>query len=501
MLHHRGLCNLVLAQTRAFRVTPECRVLQFASFSFDASVSETFMALLTGATLVLAPQAVLSSPDDLAALLRARQITTVTLPPSLLKALSPDDLTALHTIISAGERCTPEAIARWLPGRRVFNAYGPTEATIGPTLGLVTGLDEDAVNVPIGRPIANTAIYLLDRAGQPVPVGVAGELYIGGAGVGRGYLGRPDLTAERFVPDPFGPVAEERLQVTSDELHVAGSRLQVEADASTDGQPANLQPATLQPGRSFASPGRLYRTGDLARWLPDGRIEYLRRIDDQVKVRGFRIELGEIEATLARHPNLSGVAVIVREDEPGQRRLVAYVVPAQEPPPTVTELRSFLLESLPEYMAPAAFVTLDALPLTPNGKVDRRALPAPEAARPDLAAAYVAPRTAAEETLAAIWARILGVAQVGIHDNFFELGGDSIISIQVIAQAVQAGLRLAPKDLFLHPTVAELAQLAAQAAVAAPAAVAAEAPSAPSSADFGWSQDDVDDILSVLGDL
>ncbi len=477
MLHHRGLCNLVLAQTRAFRVTPECRVLQFASFSFDASVSETFMALLTGATLVLAPQTVLSSPDDLAALLRDREITTVTLPPSLLKVLSPEGLPALHTIISAGERCTPEAIARWIPGRRVFNAYGPTEATIGPTLGLVAALDEDAVNVPIGRPIANTQIYLLDRAGQPVPVGVAGELYVGGAGVGRGYLNRPDLTAEKFVPDPFA--GETRRQ----------------GDKEMGGSALPISPSPHLP----ISGSRLYRTGDLARWLPDGRIEYLRRIDDQVKVRGFRIELGEIEATLARHPNLSGVAVMVREDEPGQRRLVAYVVPAGEPAPTVTELRSFLLESLPEYMAPAAFVTLDALPLTPNGKVDRRALPAPEGARPDLAAAYMAPRTPAEETLTAIWAQVLGVAQVGVHDNFFELGGDSIISIQVIAQAVQAGLRLAPKDLFLHPTVAELAELAAQAAPAAEAPPAQ--PSGDAAEDFGWSQDDVDDILSVLGDL
>jgi amino acid adenylation domain-containing protein/non-ribosomal peptide synthase protein (TIGR01720 family) len=414
LLRHRGLCNLVNAQTRAFGVSADSRVLQFASFSFDASVSETFMALLSGATLYLARQETLTSLPDLFQLLRELKITTVTLPPSVLKALPAEGLDDLQTLVSAGEACSPDVVARWAPGRRFFNAYGPTEATIGPALGRVEDLPQGTANVPIGRPISNTHIYVLDARSRPVAVGVPGELHVGGAGVARGYLNRPELTAVKFVPDPFSPT----------------------------------------PG------ARLYRTGDRARFWADGRLEFLGRIDQQVKVRGFRIELGEIEALLSRHAALQAAVAVVRQDEAGHKRLVAYVVPAQGPAPSSSEMRAFLLEKLPEYMLPSLFVVLDALPLTPNGKVDRRVLPAPDQARPELASVYVAPRTPEEETLAGIWAQILGLEQVGVHDNFFELGGDSILSIQVIARANQAGLRLTPKELFQYPTVAGLVAVA-----------------------------------------
>ncbi|RMF29114.1 MAG: amino acid adenylation domain-containing protein, partial [Chloroflexi bacterium] len=417
MLHHRGLCNFVRAWHQDVRVEPDDRVLQFAAFSFDASVAEVFTTLLAGAELLLARREALLSTPDLARLLQEQEVTAVTLPPVVLKMLPTEGLEALRTVMSAGEACSPEIVARWAPGRRFFNGYGPTEVTVAATWALLEApLPEGTTNVPIGRPFANVRVYVLDAHRRPVPIGVPGELCVGGTGVGRGYLHRPDLTAERFIPDPFSNV----------------------------------------PG------ARLYRTGDLVRFRPDGSLEFLGRIDHQVKVRGFRIELGEIEVALRRHPRIQEAVVLAREDRPGEKRLVAYVVP---PPhdgaaPTVSELRTFLQETLPDYMVPAAFVVLDAMPLTPSGKVDRRALPAPDQARPDLEGAYVAPRTREEEILAQIWAEVLGVERVGVHDNFFELGGDSILSIQVIARANQAGLRLTPRHLFQAPTVAGLAALA-----------------------------------------
>jgi amino acid adenylation domain-containing protein/non-ribosomal peptide synthase protein (TIGR01720 family) len=412
MLQHRGLCNLVNAQTKAFHVAAENQVLQFASFSFDASVSETFMALLTGATLHLARQETLVSTSDLLELLRDREITTVTLPPSMLKVLPAEELPALETLISAGEACSPEIVARWSQGRRFINAYGPTEATIGPTLCVVEDMPEGATNVPIGQPIDNTQIYLLDANMQPVPVGVSGELYVGGVGVGRGYLNRPGLTAQKFIPDPF-----------SDE---AGARL--------------------------------YRTGDLARYRPDGLIEFLGRIDHQVKVRGFRIELGEIEAVLAQHPALQEIVVLAREDAPGVTRLVAYVAPEDKSGPSIGELRGFLKGRLPDYMVPSAFVNLDTLPLTPSGKVDRRALPAPEFDRSELESVYVAPRTLEEEILAGIWSELLSVDQVGVHDSFFNLGGNSLLATQLMSRIRDTfEIELPLRILFEAPTVSNLA--------------------------------------------
>jgi acyl-coenzyme A synthetase/AMP-(fatty) acid ligase/acyl carrier protein len=276
--------------------------------------------------------------------------------------------------------------------------------------------------IPIGSPIANVQIYLLDAELRLVPVGIPGELYIGGIALARGYLNRPELTAEKFIPNPFN----------NSKFKIPNSKIQ------------NPQSE------------RLYRTGDIARYRPDGNIEYLGRSDHQVKVRGFRIELGEIEAVLSQHPVVQEAIVLVREDVPGDKRLVAYVVASQFNPKS-NDLRHFLSERLPEYMVPSIFVQLEAIPLTPNGKADRKALPEPDTTRPELDNAFIAPRTPIETKLAEIWAEVLRVERVGIRDNFFELGGDSILSLQIVAKANQTGLKLTPKELFNHQTIAELA--------------------------------------------
>ncbi|MDZ8090978.1 MAG: amino acid adenylation domain-containing protein [Nostoc sp. DedQUE05] len=425
MVAHTGLCNLVIAQIQIYNVQTDSRILQFASFSFDASIFEVVMALGTGARLYLGTKESLLPGSSLIELLQNYGITHITLPPSALAVLPAEELPALQNITVAGEACPPDLVERWSCGRRFFNAYGPTEATVWSTVAECRGNITN--KPPIGRPIANTQIYLLDGNLQPVPVGVSGELHIGGIGLARGYLNRPELTQQKFILHPFqrGRGAGEQ-----------GSRGETE-------------------DQSFNSK-RLYKTGDLARYLPDGNIEYLGRIDHQVKLRGFRIELGEIEALLSQHPGVIQNTIIVREDIPGSQRLVAYTVPNSDQVPTISDLRRFLKERLPEYMVPSAFVMLDTLPLTPNGKVDRRALPAPES-RPELEVNFVAPRTPQEEKLAAIWADVLRLQQVGIHDNFFEIGGDSILSLQIIARANQAGIQLNIKQLFQHQTIAELA--------------------------------------------
>ncbi|HUZ00931.1 MAG TPA: AMP-binding protein, partial [Thermomicrobiaceae bacterium] len=292
----------------------------------------------------------------------------------------------------------------------LWNGYGPTETTIRSSQWRCRR-DWSDPTIPIGTPLANTTFYVLDRYRQPVPLGVPGELYIGGVGVARGYLNRPELTAERFLPDPFSP----------------------------------------QPG------ARVYRTGDLVRYRPDGALEFLGRLDDQVKLRGFRIELGEIEAVVGHAPGVGQAVVLLREDRPGEKRLVAYVVADAEAAPSPDEVRRYAGQFLPAYMIPSSFVVLEAFPLMPNGKLDRGALPAPEATAP--LEAYVAPCGPAEQTLAGIWADVLGLDRVGIHDNFFELGGDSIRALQIVARATQAGLPLAPRHLFQAQTVADLAAL------------------------------------------
>jgi amino acid adenylation domain-containing protein len=427
LVEHGGLCNLAEAQVQSFDLRPDNRILQFSSLSFDASIFEIVMALRVGSTLCLGTRDSLLPGPALIRLLRDQTVTNITIPPSSLATLPIEGLPSLRTIIVAGEPCSADLVARWASGHRFFNAFGPTEATVWATVAECVDVGRKP---PIGRPIANTQIYLLDAHLQPVPIGVSGEVHIGGAGLARGYLNRTDLTAEKFIPNPFSE----------------------------------------EPG------ARLYKTGDLACYLPDGNIEFLGRIDHQVKIRGFRIELGEIESVLGQHPGVREAVVLAREDdenpksktctEPGRsienlksdKRLVAYVVPRREPAPTINELRSFLKEKLPEYMVPSAFVFLDPLPLTPNGKIDRKRLPALDQNRPEPEESYVAPRTPVEELLAEIWAEVLKLDKVGIHDNFFDLGGHSLLATQVISRVRNTfQVEVAVRSLFEMPTVAGLA--------------------------------------------
>ena len=413
---HKGMGNLIETQMiPAFDLTSSSRILQFASFSFDASVSEFFMAVLAGATLYLAPREVLLPGPDLIQLLRNEKITKVTLPPSVLTALPDDELPDLRTLNVAGEACPFDVFKRWGKGRKFINAYGPSEATVCATMGQIADFHRKP---SIGRPISNTEVFILDRRLRPTPVGVAGELYIGGVGLARGYWGRAELTAEKFIPHPFSAV----------------------------------------PG------ARLYRTGDLARYRTDGQIDFLGRLDHQVKVRGFRIELGEIEAVLKQHAGVQDACVIVREDHADDKRIVAYIVAKQQPAPAVDELIDYLKLRLPEFMIPQAFVALEEMPISLNGKIDRGKLPVPDQSRPDLKEAFVEPVGETQQTLARIWSEVLRVEPIGAHDNFFTLGGESILAIQVVARANQAGLRLQPKHLFEHQTIAELALVAGTAA-------------------------------------
>ena len=412
MLQHRGLCNLTAVQQRAFDLKEGKRVLQFSALSFDASVWEIFQALANGAAICLAHQEQLASGPELLKLMQEQAITTATLPPSLLSILPEAELPQLKTLISAGEHCSGEIVARWSPGRHFFNAYGPTETTVCASMYLADSETAYPQGPPIGGPIANFQLYVLDSHLLPVPIGVPGELFIAGVGLARGYLHRPELTAERFLPNPFA----------------------------------------TEPG------ARMYRTGDLVRWLPDGTIEFLGRIDHQVKVRGFRIELGEIEAVLRSHPQVDDAVVLARTDVPGDTRLVGYVVAAAGETISVGDLRSHLRTQLPEYMVPAFIITLDAFPLTPSGKVDRKALPAPDATRPQQETPYVAPRTPTEEKLAAMAAELLGLERVGVEDNFFELGGHSLLATQFISRVRdEFGVEVPLRQLFEAPTVAGIA--------------------------------------------
>ncbi len=411
---HGGLLNRLQWMQATYRLGPDDRVLQKTPFSFDVSVWEFFWPLMSGATLVVAEPGDHRDSERLAALIRARRVTTLHFVPSMLRAFLDDPNASrchsLKRVICSGEALPPDLQDRFfslLPAE-LHNLYGPTEASIDVS-HWACRRDAGDAQVPIGRPIANTRLHVMDDALNLVPAGVAGELFIGGIGLARGYLGRPDLTAERFIPDP----------------HANGERL--------------------------------YRTGDLARGRADGAIDYLGRLDHQVKVRGFRIELGEIEARLLSHPAVAHAVVVAREDRPGDKRLVAYWV-ADGAAPDEDTLVAFLREALPEHMVPAAWVRLDAMPLSTNGKLDRKALPAPRVlvSTGDNAA----PRNATEQILTEAWCDVLALPSVGVHDNFFRLGGDSILSLQVIARARQRGLKLAPRQMFEHQTVASLAAAA-----------------------------------------
>jgi amino acid adenylation domain-containing protein len=407
LVSHRGLGNLAQAQTRLFGVGPESRVLQFASLSFDASVSEIAMAFYAGAALCLAPRRELLPGQELVELLQRQRITTVTLPPSALAALPEAEFPDLCTIVVAGEACPVELARRWAAGRRLVNAYGPTETTVCATAAVYDGGDR----LPAGRPIQNTEVYVVDEEGQPAPAGVPGELLVGGIGLARGYHGRPDLTAERFVPHPF---------------------------VSTPGE-------------------RLYRTGDLVRFLSTGDLDFLGRIDHQIKVRGVRVEPGEVESALLAQPGVREAVAVAREDGLGPARLVAYVVPAAGADLDPAALRGALAGALPEPLVPAAVVVMKALPLTPNGKVDRKALPAPDGGRSG-AQEYVAPATELERCLAGLWQEILGLERVGVHDDFFALGGSSITGAMFVNRLQrELGEIVHVVVMFDAPTVAQLA--------------------------------------------
>ncbi|MBZ4377478.1 non-ribosomal peptide synthetase, partial [Corallococcus sp. AS-1-6] len=406
-VEHRGVANLVTHEAVAYGIGPGSRVLQFASLSFDLSVEEIFTTLCNGATLVLAPLEKLMPGAPLPVLLREQELSVVSLTPAALAVTSPESLPEVRTVISGGDALPEDVVARWAPGRRLLNTYGPTEATVVATLGEVVA---DGTVPSIGKPLANVRVYVLDPQGQPVPVGVRGELHIGGVGVARGYAGRPGLTAERFVPDAF----------------------------------------------SGEEGARLYRTGDVVRWRADGRLDFVGRLDSQVKVRGFRIELGEVEAALTRQPGVSEAVVLVWGDG-ADRRLVGYVVAKEGHSLDVDTLRAGLRQGIPEYMVPSALRVLDALPLNANGKVDRKALPEPEAAREG--DAFVAPRTVTEAKLASVWAEVLRLERVGVKDNFFALGGHSLLATQVVSRIrTSLGVEMPLRLLFEAPTVEALAQ-------------------------------------------
>ena len=431
MIPHRGLVNYLSWCTAEYRVAEGNGAPVHSSIGFDLTVTSLFSPLLAGRTVTLLPDDPSGEPL-VRSLAAGESHGLVKLTPAHLDLLShhlSPAATSVGTLVVGGEALTGDTVTPWLrgaPGTRIVNEYGPTETVVGCTAYTVPAATGIAGPVPIGRPVANARVALLDERFIPVPVGAPGELFIGGDGLARGYQGRPDLTAAVFLPDPSG-----------------------------------------------AEPGaRLYRTGDRGRYLPDGNLEYLGRADRQVKVKGYRIELGEIEAVLTQCPGVRGAAVLAREDTPGDKRLVAYVVTDAG----VEGLRETLAARLPEYMVPMDFVVLDALPLTANGKVDRRALPAPGEQSAE-ETAYVAPRNPVEEVLAGIWAQALGLERVGVHDNFFSLGGDSITALLTFSKAKAAGLKLASRQIFRYPTIAELAlvveEIAAPAPQAAPAFEAA----------------------------
>jgi amino acid adenylation domain-containing protein/non-ribosomal peptide synthase protein (TIGR01720 family) len=427
-VEHRQLANYVNAIWQQLALPADSTFATVSTIAADLGNTVLFPPLLKGGTLHLISEERATNPDALVDYCRRHPIDCLKIVPShlsaLLSAAHPLDLLPRRRLVLGGEACPwslVEKIAALAPACGILNHYGPTEATVGATTHGINLEDREQLSeiVPLGRPLANAQVFILDQRLRPAPIGVPGELHIGGMGVARGYFRRADATAEKFVPHPYA----------------------VEEGA------------------------RLYKTGDLARYLPDGRIEFLGRIDDQVKIHGFRIEPAEIEVALHGHPSVREAVVIAREDQAGEKRLVAYVVAIEDSSIAAAELITHLQGELPEYMVPKSIVLLDSLPLTSNGKVDRRALPAPERLRLG-AAEPVRPRNQIEETLAKIWAGVLGVELLGIHDNFFELGGDSILSIQIIARANQAGLKLSPRQLFQHQTIAELAGVAGTVATA-----------------------------------
>jgi amino acid adenylation domain-containing protein/non-ribosomal peptide synthase protein (TIGR01720 family) len=425
LINHHNVVRLFAATRSWFNFSERDVWTLFHSYAFDFSVWEIVGALIYGGKLVVVPYWVSREPEAFYDLLETEKVTVLNQTPSafrqLIKAEQSKETAPnlnLRLVIFGGEALELQSLLPWFERHgdqlpQLVNMYGITETTVHVTYRPLTRADLNIGSSMIGSPIPDLQVYILDQNLQPVPIGVKGEIHVGGAGLARGYLNRPDLTVSKFIPNPFS--------------HKQGARL--------------------------------YKTGDEARYLSDGNIEYLGRIDHQVKIRGFRIELGEIEAAIAQYPGVRETVVIVREDVPGHKYLVAYIVPGSSEALASSDLRGFLKEKLPDYMIPGAFVMLDALPLTPNGKVDRKALPIPGTARQELQAES-APRTRFEEILAQIWRQVFHRELISIHDNFFEVGGDSILSIQIISQANIAGLFLTPKQIFQHQTIAELAAVA-----------------------------------------
>ena len=422
MLEHRGMLNHLIAKIDDLELAGADAIAQTASQCFDISVWQSLAGLLVGARVVVFKDEIAHDPRRLLDCLREEEISVVEVVPSMLRAMletvansRPLNLPALRWMIATGEALPPALVREWFhsyPHIPMLNAYGPTECSDDVTHYVIRiPPSDEETQIPIGRPIANTQLYVVDPAGSPVPVGIAGELRVGGAGVGRGYLNDPARTAKAFVPDPF------------------------------------------RPGRG----ARLYKTGDLARYRPDGNIEFLGRIDHQVKIRGFRIELGELEAVLSRHPAVRACVAVALPDANGEKRLVAYVA-ANGKALKPVELRTFLKSSLPDYMLPSAFVALEALPLTPNGKVDRKALPVPDLSADVFGGERVAPENARQRRLSKIWANVLGVRLVGIRDDFFELGGNSLSAARMAIQVEKfLGKKMSPARLIEAPTIERLA--------------------------------------------
>uniref|UniRef100_UPI002AD352C6 non-ribosomal peptide synthetase n=1 Tax=Frankia sp. Cas3 TaxID=3073926 RepID=UPI002AD352C6 len=404
LVSHNGIASLIEGHVRHLRVGPGSRIAQFASASFDTFGWDWFMALLTGASMIVVPAA-RRFGDDLTGLFAQRGVTHATLPPAVLATLTEGTISEQTVLTVAGEACPPEVMAGWARGQTMFNSYGPTETTIDVTLWQCSA---DSAEVPIGSPVFNTRVFVLDERLCPVPVGVVGELYVAGAGLARGYVGRPGLTSERFVACPFG-----------------------------------------EPGE------RMYRTGDQVRWRADGNLVFAGRTDEQVKIRGFRIEPGEVQAVVASHSGVAQAAVIAREDVPGDRRLVAYVVPRdQDGDLSVSDLvRGHAAKRLPDYMVPSAVVALDALPLTVNGKLDRAALPAPDYLA---GASGRGPSTVLEKVLCTAFAEVLGLDRVAVDDNFFALGGHSLLAVRLVEWLRAHGVELTVPTLFTAPTVSGL---------------------------------------------
>ena len=426
MIEHRSLAHFTKVAATEYSIKPGDRVLQFASLSFDLSVEEIYPALTQGATVVLRTDAMISSARDFLDCCEEWKVTVLDLPTAywheLVDAVALLNLSipaSVRLVIIGGEKALPERVIAWKQkvsaGVRLVNTYGPTETTVATTMYDVKSEDEISrrQNVSIGRPIANTTAYILDEFLRPAPIGVAGELHIGGAGMARGYINRPDLTAQKFITNPF----------------------------------------------SNRPSSQLYKTGDLVRYRADGNIEFLGRVDNQIKIRGFRVELEEIEQALRQHANISDCLVVLREDSDNDKRLVAYVVAREQSRPAVSELRNFLKAKLPSYMIPAAFEVIGSLPVMPNGKIDRRALPEPQTPI-EMDESFAGPRTPIEELLATTWREVLKLEQIGIHDNFFDLGGHSLLAARVVSNVrTTMDVEFGMVDVFQAPTIASLAEL------------------------------------------